>query len=124
MLLSNTQRLLVDIFKKEASVGKTNCWEFKDCGRESGGSKVHEMGVCPAATLTDANDYCGGKNGGRACAYITGTFCAGKIQGTHQDKEKNCSACDFYRQVKGEEPAGTVGVLVFSKYINRKKENG
>lgn len=23
-----------------------NCWEFKKCGRETGGSKVKELGVC------------------------------------------------------------------------------
>jgi len=25
-----------------------NCWEYKKCGREPGGIKVHELGVCPA----------------------------------------------------------------------------
>ncbi len=29
-------------------MGKLNCWEFRKCGREPGGIKVHESGVCPA----------------------------------------------------------------------------
>ena len=27
-----------------------NCWEVKKCGREPGGAKVAELGVCPAST--------------------------------------------------------------------------
>ena len=86
-------------------MSKINCWEFKRCGREPGGSKVHEMGTCPAATLTEADGFCGGKNGGRACAYITGTFCSNTIQGTHREKEKHCGECDFYKLLKTEEGA-------------------
>lgn len=29
---------------------RQNCWEFKKCGREPGGAKASELGVCPAAT--------------------------------------------------------------------------
>jgi len=43
------------------------------------------MGVCPAATFEAADGFCEGKNGGRACVYITGTFCSGTIQGTQVD---------------------------------------
>lgn len=31
-------------------MSRTNCWEYFKCGREPGGSKVDELGVCPAAT--------------------------------------------------------------------------
>ncbi len=31
-------------------MGKLNCWDFKKCGRQSGGEKAHELGVCPAST--------------------------------------------------------------------------
>jgi len=24
-----------------------NCWEFKKCGREPGGEKASELGICP-----------------------------------------------------------------------------
>jgi len=30
-----------------------NCWEKKMCARGPGGSKVNELGVCPAATKTE-----------------------------------------------------------------------
>ncbi len=87
-------------------MGDTNCWEFKKCGREVGGDKVGELGECPAATLTTADGFCGGTNGGRACPYITGTFCSGTVQGTHRDKEKDCAECDFYHLLKEEHGSG------------------
>lgn len=94
---------------------KQNCWEFKKCGREFGGDKVKELGICPAATFTKANGFCGGDNGGRACAYVTGTFCSGTIQGTHKDKEKMCGECEFYLLLKKEE--GTeMSVVNFLQY--------
>ena len=29
-----------------------NCWEVKQCGRQPGGPKAGEFGVCPAATAS------------------------------------------------------------------------
>ena len=75
-----------------------NCWEFKKCGREPGGAKVDEKGVCPAATYEAADGFLGGKNGGRFCAFITGTFCC--ENGDAQDKEKKCEACSFFNELK------------------------
>lgn len=46
---------------------KINCWEFKKCGRESGGAHAYDFGVCPAATEKRLNGTHGGKNAGRAC---------------------------------------------------------
>ncbi len=83
-------------------MGDINCWEFIKCGREVGGEKVAELGVCPAATFTPADGFGGGTNGGRACPYVTGTFCSGTVQGTHKDKEKDCAECDFYHLLKKE----------------------
>ena len=74
-----------------------NCWEFKQCGREPGGRKALEMGVCPAAVFKPADGYLGGVNGGRACCFIAGTYCDETLQGTYRDKSKNCWDCDFYR---------------------------
>ncbi len=34
---------------------KQNCWEFKNCGRQPGGHKVNELGLCSAATETKTN---------------------------------------------------------------------
>ena len=82
---------------------KTNCWEFKKCGREPGGLKVAEFGVCPAATNTKLNNTNSGKNGGRSCWALAGTLCGGKVQGMFAQKMQNCMACDFYKIVQDEE---------------------
>lgn len=62
-----------------------NCWEFKKCGREPGGSKAAELGLCPAT-----------KGHGTHCAQIAGTLCGGKVQGSFATKLRNCMACEFY----------------------------
>ena len=100
---------------------KLNCWEFKKCGREPGGSQANVMGVCPAATFELADGFCEGKNGGRACVYITGTFCAGTVQGTYLEKQKKCDECEFYKKLREEEGAKAT-VLAFHKYIESKQK--
>ena len=97
-------------------MGAINCWQFKNCGREPDGAKTDSLGVCPAATLVVADGFLGGVNGGRACAYITGTFCGGKIQGTHKDKEKHCGSCDFYKELKKEHGSGA-SVMKFDAHV-------
>ena len=62
-----------------------NCWEFKRCGREAGGLKARELGVCPAYP-----------NHGTHCARIAGTLCGGKVQGSFALTAVNCMKCDFY----------------------------
>ena len=81
---------------------KKNCWEFKNCGREPGGKKALELGVCPAATERRVDGTNGGLNGGRACWALAGTLCGGKVQGSFAAKVVNCMKCDFY-QIVGEE---------------------
>lgn len=63
-----------------------NCWEFFKCGREAGGAKASEMGVCPAYSL----------GAGRSCWLVTGTMCEGALQHTYQQKKEVCSRCEFY----------------------------
>ncbi|MDO9514716.1 MAG: HD-GYP domain-containing protein [Syntrophales bacterium] len=65
---------------------RLNCWEFMKCGRELGGEKVQELGVCPAYP-----DH------GRHCARIVGTLCDGDVQGLFVRKFRNCRKCPFYR---------------------------
>ena len=62
-----------------------NCWEFKKCGREAGGAKVREFGVCPAYP-----------NDGQHCAWTTGTLCGGTVQGSFAVKFRNCMECNYY----------------------------
>jgi hypothetical protein len=82
---------------------RQNCWEHKKCGRNQGGDKVAEMGVCPAATQTSANGCNNGTNAGRICWAIAGTFCSGKARGTYACNLISCVTCDFYKKVKKEE---------------------
>lgn len=87
---------------------KSNCWDVMKCGRQAGGPKTQELGVCPAATATALNGVHGGNNGGRACLALVGTLCGGQVQGTFAAKGQRCSACDFFRQATREEGAGLV----------------
>jgi hypothetical protein len=82
---------------------KNNCWEFMKCGREPGGTNVAEFGVCPAAQDISFDGLNRGKNGGRICWAVGGTFCGGKVQGTFAEKRKSCIHCEFYRQVRKEQ---------------------
>ncbi|MDD1729728.1 MAG: hypothetical protein LUQ50_11745 [Methanospirillum sp.] len=84
-------------------MNKLNCWEYKKCGRQPGGEKTEELGVCPAATESRTNGVNSELHGGRACWAITGTFCGGKVQGTHAQKLGNCLTCEFYKEVQREE---------------------
>jgi hypothetical protein len=82
---------------------KKNCWEMKKCGREQGGSKAAEFGVCPAASDTSSDGDNGGKNGGRLCWALAGTFCGGKVQGDFAQKQISCMACEVFKQIKSDE---------------------
>jgi hypothetical protein len=64
-----------------------NCWEFKKCGREAGGERSEELGVC-TAYIRDA---------GGACWLVAGTFCRGEVQGLFAEKLASCELCDFYQ---------------------------
>ena len=85
---------------------RMNCWEFKECGRQTGGTKSAELGVCSAANDDSADGLNDGKNGGRLCWAVTGTLCGGEVQGTYAQKQVSCMTCDFFKKVKEEE--GTV----------------
>jgi hypothetical protein len=89
---------------------KQNCWEFKKCGREPGGSNVDELGACPASTETKVDGVHGGKNAGRCCWAVAGTLCCeGKVeQGTSAMKSRNCLECDFYKNVQKEEKSNFI----------------
>ena len=82
---------------------KINCWEFKHCGREPGGSKIKELGICPASSSGEHNGINNGANGGRYCWAVAGTFCKGEIQGTAAMKRLSCLSCEFFNSVKDEE---------------------
>jgi len=85
---------------------RLNCWEVKKCGREPGGAKAAELGVCPATTDMTSHGINSGQKGGRLCWALTGTLCGGKVQGTFAQKQLSCLTCEFYEGVKKEEGSG------------------
>jgi hypothetical protein len=100
----------------QGDIMKLNCWEFKKCGREPGGVNVGELGVCPATTEKRLDGMYGGKNSGRTCWVVAGTYCEGEVQGTFGKKFGNCSKCDFYNLVKEEEsPNYTLSINLLEK---------
>ncbi|MBU0673885.1 MAG: hypothetical protein KJ950_04510 [Proteobacteria bacterium] len=82
---------------------KLNCWEFKKCGREPGGLKTAELGICPATTENRLDGVHSGENAGRACWVVAGTYCKGEVQGSFAKKYTNCSQCEFHQLVQQEE---------------------
>ncbi len=65
---------------------KLNCWEFKKCGREPGGTHANDLGVCPTTQEMRLDGVHGGINAGRSCWVVTGTLCRGEVQGTFAKK--------------------------------------
>ncbi len=102
-------------------MGKLNCWEFKKCGREPGGNKAFDMGVCPASTYTVLDAVHEGKNAGRACWVVAGTMCKGEAQGIYAQKYLDCKICDFYNAVTEEEGKNLVITIDLLKMIEDKK---
>jgi hypothetical protein len=86
-------------------MSKLNCWEIEKCGREPGGNRVNDLGVCPAATDTSCDGLNGGKNAGRICWAVAGTFCGGKVQGDFAQKKVTCMSCEVFKKIKTEEGA-------------------
>lgn len=74
------------------------------CGREPKGSKTAALGICLAAIDTSSNGLNGGKNGGRICWAVTGTY-AGKIQNKCIIEKISCLTCDFFELVEKQEGA-------------------
>ena len=82
---------------------RLNCWEFKRCGRQPGGEKVQELGVCCASIEDRAHGLNSGINGGRCCWAVAGTLCGGSKQGSFSAKLGGCLNCDFYNLVRQEQ---------------------
>jgi len=87
---------------------RLNCWEFQECGRETGGANVAVCGVCPVTEEKRLDGVHCGKNAGRACWAVAGTSCEGRAEGSFAKKYRICSLCDFYRLVREEEKPGNI----------------
>ncbi len=82
---------------------KQNCWEFQKCGRQPGGKKVTEFGICPTAIDSETDGLNDGKYGGRICWAVAGSFCGSLVQGTIAKDRLSCLSCDFFKKVRAEE---------------------
>jgi hypothetical protein len=93
--------------ERNLDVGKEtrhlNCWEYMSCGREPGGRLSESSGICPASTEQGLDKVHGGKNAGRACWVVAGTFGKKRSDCTLAGEYRHCSACPFYKMVKNEE---------------------
>ncbi len=76
---------------------KQNCWEYMKCGREPEGDKVAELGNCRAATDEFFNGMNGGKNGGRICFAVAGTFSNDVVRCSYGEKSASCEDCSFFK---------------------------
>jgi len=97
-----------------------NCWEFKNCGREPGGEKSRELGVCLAAETSALDGIHGGKNGGRACWAVCCTLCGEEVQGTFADKIGNRRICDYYKLVWEENLENFVHISALVRMMDEK----
>ncbi len=91
---------------------RSNCWESMHCGREPGGTKVGELGICPASVETSLNGVNSGINGGRICWALTGTLCSGVVQGSYAEKRLSCLNCQHLDRVRDEESSGRFSLLI------------
>jgi hypothetical protein len=82
---------------------KQNCWEVKKCGRQPGGNKVGDSGVCPASIPGQYDGKNGGSFSGRFCWAVAGTLCQGKPEASDALNLRSCFRCSFMKQVAEEE---------------------
>ncbi|MGO8879820.1 MAG: nickel-binding protein [Desulfomonilaceae bacterium] len=87
----------------ESAKGLSNCWEVMNCGRQTGGHRVDEMGVCPVAADLSHHGKNRGSFAGRYCWKVIGTLCGDKAQTEYAVKMRDCAKCKFFHQVKSEE---------------------
>ncbi len=98
---------------------KTNCWEFKKCGREPGGRRNGPSGTCPAATDERLDGVHSGKNAGRTCWALSNTLCENNAQTDFAQRFKDCHACDFFKAVVKEEGSG----FIFTVKLHERLKN-
>jgi hypothetical protein len=82
---------------------RKDCWEVMKCERQPGGEHVKALGECPATLPYEYDNINKGKDGGRFCWAIAGTFCSGQVQGTYAKKLMSCIHCKFLKQVNEDE---------------------
>lgn len=82
---------------------KSNCWDITQCGRELGGKRAAEAGVCATSTNVFFDGTNGGSNAGRCCWRVSGTLFRGDGQCELLAKVGSCQNCHVFTMVKQEE---------------------
>ena len=106
----------------ESMENPLNCWEYMLCGREPGGTRVKEFGVCPAASDERFNGIHRGLNAGRACWVATGSYRKESSGCIFAEATNNCRSCDFYKIVKGEEGEHIRPTIILQKILGDKED--
>lgn len=73
------------------------CWEFKKCGREHGGARVAELGVCPVANFIKLANSVHGQSAVRACWAAKAPKPGTEDDIESSDRISNCVNCEYYR---------------------------
>ncbi len=82
---------------------KLNCWQYKNCGRESGGLMAGALGECPVSSAMKYDGMNDGIGAGRACWMLAGS--GGKAP---HGPARGCSQCEFYKRVLFEQEERTL----------------
>ena len=82
---------------------------------------MEELGICPAAIDSTFNGLNSGKNGGRICWAVAGTFCNGEVQGSYVEKQVSCMSCSFFTLVKEEEGTANFDLLKSGQVYRSRK---
>lgn len=99
-----------------------NCWQYMSCRREPGGAHTGRFGVCPASTDNRLDGVHGGKNAGRACWVVKGSFTKEAEETALVRGNKDCRTCDFYNAIHFEEGRYTWPTLFLQKLLAGEKK--
>ncbi|MFW3145826.1 MAG: two-CW domain-containing protein [Thermoplasmatota archaeon] len=81
-----------------------NCWEIKRCGREPGGERASDLGICPASRNSELDCMNSGECAGRACWRIKEPIMGGTLLPHWSDPDRDCLVCPVLVKVRNEEP--------------------
>lgn len=96
-------RMYSEPIGRRYAVNKQNCWEYMECGKEPGGVRADESGVCPVAAAASVNGLNGGINGGRLCWVMAETCGHVNVKCSPLHQPSFCYSCEFRYRVTAEE---------------------
>jgi len=81
---------------------KLNCWEFRNCGLESGGVLSRVYGECTVPKVMKNDGVNGGVGAGRTCWSVVNS-CNSGCRPAGRKRRKSCLECEFHLRVISEE---------------------